>query len=118
MAPEAEPHVPREEKSIGPAEAVGVVPAPQAPPAPVTEPETEAEGPVFEPLKTDTERLTVEIPLYVGDQIRRRAFENRYSTRYIILSALKANGFDVKTEDLTLLMRPGMGSDTGFGRAS
>jgi hypothetical protein len=51
-------------------------------------------------MKTDTERLTVEIPLYVGDQIRRRAFENRYSTRYIILSALKANGFDVKPEDL------------------
>jgi len=55
---------------------------------------------VFEPMKTDTERLTVEIPLYVGDQLRRKAFENRFSTRYIIMSALKASGFDVKIEDL------------------
>jgi hypothetical protein len=95
MAPEAEP--------VAPAAAAGAVPAPQVPPAPEAlqeEATAHQEEPVFEPLKTDTERLTVEIPLYVGDQIRRRAFENRYSTRYIILSALKANGFDVKTEDL------------------
>jgi len=103
MAPEAAPPAPREEKSAAPAETAEVVQTKQVLPAPAAEPEEQAEEPIFEPVKTadaDIERLTVEIPRYVGDQVRRRAFENRHSTRFIILTALKAYGFDVKPEDL------------------
>ena len=102
MAPEAAPPAPARAAESEVSSAPASVPSTPSPaPETLQDEATAQQGePVFEPLKTDTERLTVEIPLYVGDQIRRRAFENRYSTRYIILSALKANGFDVKTEDL------------------
>ena len=43
MAPEAEPPAPQEEKSVAPAEAAVVVPAPQVSSVPVSEPEAQAE---------------------------------------------------------------------------
>jgi hypothetical protein len=53
------------------------------------------------PEITDTaEKITVEIPTYVADQVRRRAFEERSSARYLVLQGLKKLGFDVDSADL------------------
>ncbi len=51
--------------------------------------------------RTDaSEKITIDIPAYVADQVRRRAFEERSSARYLVLQGLKKLGFDVDNADL------------------
>ena len=64
-----------------------------------------AKQPVIEPEEQASERLTLDVPLYVADQIRRRVYEQRCSARYIVLSALKKAGFDVESRDLVPNLR-------------
>jgi len=51
-------------------------------------------------LRASLEKLTVEIPAYVMDAVKRTAFERRTTVRHVILTALKAEGFEVADGDL------------------
>lgn len=51
-------------------------------------------------VRTPLEKLTVEIPSYVMDAVKRVALDRRTTVRHVILSALKAEGFEVADADL------------------
>ena len=46
-------------------------------------------------VRASLEKLTVEIPPYVMDAIKRAALERRTTVRHVILMALKTEGFEV-----------------------
>ena len=51
--------------------------------------------------RTDfSEKITIDIPAYVAEQVRRRAFEERSSARYVVLLGLKKLGIEVDNADL------------------
>jgi hypothetical protein len=51
-------------------------------------------------VRASLEKLTVEVPAYVMDAIKRAALDRRTTVRHVILTALKAEGFDVSEADL------------------
>jgi hypothetical protein len=54
-----------------------------------------------EPERTATEKLTIEIPCYLADELRREALVNRRTTvRHVVMTALKKDGFRVDDADL------------------
>jgi hypothetical protein len=46
------------------------------------------------------EKLSVELPGYLTDALKRQAAENRTSVRYIVMRGLVAIGFDIAPADL------------------
>ena len=47
-----------------------------------------------------TEKLTIEIPGYLGDAIRQAAVADRKTARHVVMEALKRAGFVVEDADL------------------
>lgn len=52
------------------------------------------------PVRALAEKLTIEIPTYLGDAIRRAAVADRKTARHVVMEALKAAGFTVEDVDL------------------
>lgn len=50
--------------------------------------------------EVETTRLAIEVPLYLADQLKRRALDQRCSTRYILLQAIRDAGFEINEADL------------------
>lgn len=46
------------------------------------------------------EKLTIEVPDYLGVALRRDAVEKRASVRHIVLAALQAHGYEVAEVDM------------------
>lgn len=46
------------------------------------------------------EKLTIELPRYLADALRRMAVERRTTARHLVMLALKKDGFDVEDADL------------------
>lgn len=76
--------VPTLTKPLGQSAPAGV----KAPPLPA--------APEHAPL----EKLTIELPSYVADALRREAAANRTTARHIVMLALRKNGFLVEDSDL------------------
>mgnify|MGYP000915254231 CR=1 FL=1 len=57
-------------------------------------------APAVPDVRTPLEKLTVEIPSYVMDAVKRAALDRRTTVRHVILTALKAEGFEVAEADL------------------
>ncbi len=72
------------------------------PPAPASKKRVTAQkiAVAVEPDGEGTRRISVDMPIYLAEQIRRRVFEERTSARYYILTGLKALGFEVRDSDL------------------
>jgi hypothetical protein len=94
----ADSRAPAIEKSPEPAAESDTVPS-QAPTPARSRTEKKAKGPVVEKAEA-SEKITVDIPVYVAEQVRRRAFEERSSARYLVLQGLKKLGFEVDNADL------------------
>ena len=58
------------------------------------------EAPKSEPDLAPSTRLALDVPIYLSDQLKRRALDERCSTRFIILKAIRAAGFDINDTDL------------------
>lgn len=52
------------------------------------------------PLRTALEKLTVELPGYLMDAIKRDALERRVSARHVVMLALQTAGFRIEDADL------------------
>lgn len=52
------------------------------------------------PERAPLEKLTIEIPVYLSDALKRSALETRTTVRHVVMSALKATGFEVAAVDL------------------
>lgn len=52
------------------------------------------------PARAASEKLTIEIPDYLGQAIRRAAVADRKTARHVVMEALKAAGFKVEDVDL------------------
>lgn len=50
--------------------------------------------------RAPAEKLTIEIPAYLGDAIRRAAVVDRKTARHVVMEALKEAGFKVEDVDL------------------
>ncbi len=59
----------------------------------------EAPAPVSQSTAPTT-RVAFEAPIYLSDQLKRRALDQRCSTRFIVLQALREAGFEIKDEDM------------------
>lgn len=60
---------------------------------------SEAQSDMTDP-SADTTRLAFEVPHYLADQLKIRAIKDRCSTRYLILKAIQAAGFEINDADL------------------
>lgn len=45
-------------------------------------------------------RLALEVPLYLSDALKRRALDERCSTRFLILKAIRDAGFHINETDM------------------
>lgn len=63
----------------------------------LTRPVATAEPP---PLRAALEKLTIEVPTYLSDAIKREALDRRTTARHVVMTALKAQGFEVHDADL------------------
>lgn len=52
------------------------------------------------PVRSPLEKLTIELPGYLMDALRRSALDERTTVRHVVMLALKANGFEVLEPDL------------------
>lgn len=52
------------------------------------------------PERAAPEKLTIELPRYLADAIRRAAAEQRTTARHLVILALRAQGFEVDDADL------------------
>ena len=52
------------------------------------------------PARVDLEKLTIELPGYLADAMKREALDNRMSVRHVVMLALKASGFTIEPDDL------------------
>ena len=83
-------------------------PAAVAPAAPVSEPpasppaprEPVLRAPVAEEAPSPIEKLTIEIPGYLAQALRRDCAEKRVTNRYLVLLGLQAIGYAVEAADL------------------
>ncbi len=46
------------------------------------------------------EKLTIEVPAYLADAMKRTALDRRMSVRHVVMLALKKSGFEIETADL------------------
>jgi hypothetical protein len=71
---------------------------------PAANPKAAARPPVAEtpppPDRSAPEKLTIELPRYLADAIRRTAVEQRTTARHLVMLALRKNGFEVDEADL------------------
>jgi hypothetical protein len=52
------------------------------------------------PERAAPEKLTIELPRYLADALRRTAAEQRTTARHLVMLALKRDGFEVDDADL------------------
>jgi len=52
------------------------------------------------PVRSLLEKVTIEVPSYLADALRRTALEQRSSVRHVVMVALKVAGFEVAAADL------------------
>ena len=52
------------------------------------------------PLRAPVEKLTLEVPVYLGAALRRETAEKRMSVRYLVMVALKGAGYAIEDIDL------------------
>lgn len=52
------------------------------------------------PVRAPLEKLTIEIPAYLTDALKRSALETRTTVRHVVMSALQGAGFEVAKADL------------------
>lgn len=52
------------------------------------------------PVRAPLEKVTIEVPSYLADALRRTALERRSSVRHVVMVALKEAGFEVAAADL------------------
>jgi hypothetical protein len=52
------------------------------------------------PERASIEKLTIELPRYLADALRRAAVEQRTTARHLVMLALRKNGFEVQDSDL------------------
>lgn len=52
------------------------------------------------PERAAIEKLTIELPRYLADALRRAAVEQRTTARHLVMLALRKNGFEVQDSDL------------------
>lgn len=52
------------------------------------------------PKRAVLEKLTIELPRYLADALRRAAVEQRTTARHLVMLALRKDGFDVQETDL------------------
>lgn len=61
---------------------------------------TQKTAPSVDPLSGPNRRISIDIPPIIAEQLRRRAFEERATARFFLLSGLKAIGFEVPDSEL------------------
>jgi hypothetical protein len=81
--------------SVAPAAPVRETPA--SPPAPA---EPVLRAPALEEVPVAIEKLTIEIPAYLAQALRRDCAEKRVTNRYLVLLGLQALGYAVEAADL------------------
>ena len=75
--------------------------SPVAAPPPVEPPKTvEASAPQQQPAPCPQEKLTIELPAYLTQALRRDCAERRVTQRYLVLQGLQAIGYAVDAADL------------------
>lgn len=52
------------------------------------------------PERVALEKLTIELPSYLADALRRAAVERRTTARHLVMLALRKDGFQVEDSDL------------------
>jgi hypothetical protein len=52
------------------------------------------------PDRAPLEKLTIELPRYLADTLRRAALEQRTTARHLVMLALRKDGFEVQEADL------------------
>lgn len=57
-------------------------------------------APAARPARPLIDKLTIELPGYLVDAVKRRALDQRSTARHVILLALRDAGFQVEAEDL------------------
>ncbi|MCZ8323114.1 MAG: hypothetical protein O9296_16270 [Novosphingobium sp.] len=67
--------------------------------SPKPSPRPTVEAPIL-PDRNSPEKLTIELPRYLADAIRRVAVEQRTTARHLVMLALRRNGFEVDEADL------------------
>lgn len=53
-----------------------------------------------EPVRAPLEKLTIELPAYLADALRREAAGRRTTARHLVMRALRNDGFEVDEADL------------------
>ncbi len=56
--------------------------------------------PIVDPATEVGKRNSIDVPISLAEELRRRAFEERASARHFILTGLKAIGFNVRDSEL------------------
>jgi hypothetical protein len=94
--PEARPAVHRQET---PQDAP--TPEPASPPPKAKDPPAAKKTAIAPaPRRTGIESLTIELPAYLIDAIKRDALDHRSSARYVVMLALQKAGFKIDEADL------------------
>ncbi len=52
------------------------------------------------PMRAKQEKLTLEVPGYLADELKRRALDQRTTVRHAVMLALQQAGFEVADADL------------------
>jgi hypothetical protein len=52
------------------------------------------------PVRAALEKLTIELPTYLTDAMKREALDKRTTVRHVVMLALQANGFEIAAADL------------------
>lgn len=64
-------------------------------------PAEKAEPSAAKPLmRAPLEKLTIEVPSYLADDLKRAALDQRVSVRHLVLLALLKSGFDIAAADM------------------
>ncbi|MFA5952226.1 MAG: hypothetical protein WC807_18300 [Hyphomicrobium sp.] len=53
-----------------------------------------------EEIRAALEKLTIEVPSYLADAMKREALDKRMSVRHVVMLALKKSGFEIASADL------------------
>jgi hypothetical protein len=52
--------------------------------------------------RVETRRMSLDLPVYVFEDIRQRALDGNCSARYVILKALRSAGIHIKEDDMAV----------------
>jgi hypothetical protein len=52
------------------------------------------------PERAPVEKLTIELPTYLADALRREAVAHRTTARHLVMKALRKDGFEIDDTDL------------------